>query len=304
MAQIFSGTEPSKKALENTLQGDIVFLLVSKEAEELSPLLPFPIEQLAHWKAHSSSFESHTGADCISLRRIHTEKPLRPAEHIGMFLTEHRLILLFSEVSSRDRALAQFQKEADLLHTANAERVLYLFLSGLISGDPEALQTLEQEITTLEEQLLTAKKDDCIREIISLRKRLMHLKGYYEQLLEICEALEENENGLIEEPVLRSFHILTGRAGRLLRAVEQLRDYVTQVREAYQAQVDINSNNIMRIFTVLTAIFLPLSLVAGWYGMNLQMPEYGWNLGYPVVILVSVLVVALCIFLFKRKKWF
>ena len=304
MAQIFSGPEPSKKALEGTHQGDIVCLLVFAEAEGLSQLLPFPAEQLVHWKAHSSSFESHTGADCISLRRIHAEKPLRPAEHIGMFLTEHRLILLFSEASSRDRALAQLQKEEDLLQTANAERVLYLFLSGLTSGDPEALQTLEQEITTLEERLLTAKKGDCIREIIRLRKQLMHLKGYYEQLLEICEALEENENGLIEEPVLRSFHILTGRSGRLLRAVEQLRDYVTQVREAYQAQVDINSNNIMRIFTVLTAIFLPLTLIAGWYGMNLKMPEYGWDFGYPVIVLVSVLVVALCIFLFKRKKWF
>ena len=91
---------------------------------------------------------------------------------------------------------------------------------------------------------------------------------------------------------------------RLFQEVLNLRDYVTQVREAYQAQVDINLNHIMKLFTVITAIFLPLSLVAGWYGMNLQMPEYGWQFGYPAIIVISAVVVVGVILYFKKKKWF
>jgi magnesium transporter len=81
-------------------------------------------------------------------------------------------------------------------------------------------------------------------------------------------------------------------------------DYVTQVREAYQSAVDIDLNRIMKVFTVITAIFLPLTLIVGWYGMNLQMPEYAWPYAYPAVIAVSVCVAGLCVAYFKKHKWF
>jgi magnesium transporter len=59
----------------------------------------------------------------------------------------------------------------------------------------------------------------------------------------------------------------------------------------------------MRIFTVITGVFLPLTLIVGWYGMNLQMPEYTWKYGYLFVIGLSVLVAVACIVLFRRRKW-
>jgi magnesium transporter len=91
---------------------------------------------------------------------------------------------------------------------------------------------------------------------------------------------------------------------RLYRNVNNLRDYVTQVREAYQAQEDINLNSIMKLFTVITAIFLPLTLIVGWYGMNFPMPEYNLSFGYPLVIALSALVVAVCVGYFKKHDWF
>ena len=60
----------------------------------------------------------------------------------------------------------------------------------------------------------------------------------------------------------------------------------------------------MTVLTVITTIFMPLTLIAGWYGMNfVNMPELGWKYGYPVVIVVSAAVVAFCLILFKKKKW-
>ena len=84
-----------------------------------------------------------------------------------------------------------------------------------------------------------------------------------------------------------------------------LHEYATQISSEYQAQVDILQNRVMKLLTIVTAIFLPLSLIAGWYGMNfIDMPLLRWQYGYPLVVIVSVLVVALLVWYFKRKKWF
>ena len=97
--------------------------------------------------------------------------------------------------------------------------------------------------------------------------------------------------------------ILDGRIDRLYENVRSLRDYLSQVREAYQAQIDIEQNSLMKTFTVITAIFLPLTLLVGWYGMNLRMPEFSWDYGYLFVIALSVAIIVICIMLFKKRKW-
>ena len=63
-------------------------------------------------------------------------------------------------------------------------------------------------------------------------------------------------------------------------------------------------NRIMTLLTIVTTIFMPLTLIAGWYGMNFRyMPELEWRIGYPIVIGVSILIVVFCLLLFKKKKW-
>ena len=81
-----------------------------------------------------------------------------------------------------------------------------------------------------------------------------------------------------------------------------LREYGLQLREMFQAEMDLRQNRIMKILTIVTTIFLPLSLVAGWYGMNFSgMPELTWKYGYPAVIAASALIVLLCLYIMKRK---
>jgi magnesium transporter len=82
-----------------------------------------------------------------------------------------------------------------------------------------------------------------------------------------------------------------------------LRDYTSQVREAYQAKLDYDLNSIIKVFTVVTTIFLPLTLIVGWYGMNFTtMPELTWKYGYVYTIILSIVVVIICIIYFKKKK--
>ena len=81
-------------------------------------------------------------------------------------------------------------------------------------------------------------------------------------------------------------------------------EYCTQIQSLFQSEIDIRQNRIMQILTIVTTIFLPLTLLVGWYGMNFSgMPELHWKYGYPTIILVSVAVVVLSLWVCKKKKF-
>ncbi|MBP8639690.1 MAG: magnesium transporter [Oscillospiraceae bacterium] len=183
---------------------------------------------------------------------------------------------------------------------------LLQFLNALTANDVYELEKTEDRITDLEDGLITEKKSnsESSTDIISLRRELLKMKRYYEQLALITEDLTENVNKAFSDELQKRFVSLDKRMDYLLNSVVHLREYITQVREAYQAQVDIEQNQIMKVFTVITSIFLPLTLIVGWYGMNLQMPEYGWSFGYPFVIILSAVVLVGGFVFFKAKKWF
>ena len=129
------------------------------------------------------------------------------------------------------------------------------------------------------------------------------MKRYYEQLNFIFDEMAMNDNHLFSKDGVRRLMTLRNRTDRYLSSVKNLQEMVSQLREAYQSQLSIEQNDLMKVFTVVTVIFLPLSLLVGWYGMNFSnMPELEWNYGYPAVILVSICVSAVLIWKFKKKK--
>ncbi len=174
---------------------------------------------------------------------------------------------------------------------------LHEFFLELTASDVYKLESLENLIISLEDKLLTGLRPtrSGIADIIKVRKDLLKVKRYYEQMEFLTDELAA---------VDPSFSFIDKKFDRLLEFVLHLQEYIESVREAYQSQIDIEQNNIMKIFTVVTSVFLPLSLIAGWYGMNLRMPEFNWPLGYPFVISLSLAVVLVLLIIFKRKKWF
>ena len=95
------------------------------------------------------------------------------------------------------------------------------------------------------------------------------------------------------------------RIERLQNHVHLLRENILQLRELYQSQQDAQQNKIMCILTVVTTLFLSLTLLTGWYGMNFAyMPELHWKYGYPAVIIAAIVIVAIEIMYFKKKKFF
>lgn len=189
-----------------------------------------------------------------------------------------------------------FQNNSDLLR---------LFFDELICEDMIFLDAFEEQIIDAEDKALQDEKQDYLNKIIEFRKHLLNLKHYYNQLQIIFDGLIENEKNFFDDESLRKLTIVHNRIDRLQLSVLNLRDYVTQMREAYQAQIDIEQNNIMKIFTLITAVFLPLTLMVGWYGMNFHnMYELSSPYGYTVFILISILVCVILLIYFKKRKWF
>ena len=171
------------------------------------------------------------------------------------------------------------------------------FLLELTASDIYRLETLENMIIALEDRLFldASPSDSSIKDIIKVRKDLLKAKRYYEQM----EFLSDEMSAV--DP---AFAFIDKKFDRLMEFVLHLQSYIESVRDAYQAQIDIEQNQIMKFFTVVTTIFTPLTLITGWYGMNFSMPEYNWIHGYGYVTGLSLTVVLLLILLFHKKKWF
>lgn len=185
------------------------------------------------------------------------------------------------------------------------EKLVCAFLEGLIAGDGKELERAEYKIGTLEETVLNDKADsDFNIKLLKMKNELLTLRGFYEQLIDVGEAFRENENELFDENSLRSFKILTDKAVRLKENVDLLRDGVIHLWDSYQAYLDMRLNQTMKIFTLVTTIFFPLTVIVGWYGMNFKyMPELNAKWGYPFVIALSICVVTVFILWFRKKRW-
>ena len=184
------------------------------------------------------------------------------------------------------------------------ERFLYDFLEKIIEGDLSLLEAYEHRLNAIEDAVLKSGMDDLPPELNDIRGDLLDLRVHYEQLIDLGQELEENENGFFDPDNLRYFRLFTERVMRLKDMVTSLRDYTIQLRDLIHTRLEARQNKIMTLLTVITSIFMPLSLIAGWYGMNFtHMPELSWPGSYPVVILVSIAIVVVCLIWFKRKKW-
>ena len=184
------------------------------------------------------------------------------------------------------------------------ERFIYDFLDQIIKDDLRLMEKYEMELDGVEQKILSEAEDLSSGRVNEIRSDIRDLRIHYEQLIDMGQEFEENENGFFKPENLRYFRLFLNRMARLHDTSTFLRDYTVQLRDLYKAHLDIRQNRIMTVLTVVTSIFLPLTLIVGWYGMNFRyMPELEWKWGYPVIIGISILIVAASLLFFRKKKW-
>ena len=184
------------------------------------------------------------------------------------------------------------------------ERFIYDFLDHIVIDDLRLMERYESEMNSMYKSIMDEEADFPSVRLNTIRSDIRNLRIHYEQLIDLGQELEENENSFFKQENIRYFRLFLNRMARLHDTSTFLRDYTMQLRDQYKAQLDIRQNRIMTILTVVTTIFMPLTLIVGWYGMNFQyMPELEWRWGYPVIIAVSLIIAIGCVLFFKKKKW-
>ena len=224
---------------------------------------------------------------------------------IGFFIKKNLFVVV--KIIDKEDSIRQMFLDAigRFRQNATMEKVIYGVLERLLSSGNRGLVMTERQIIAMEREVVNGKVDSELNtEIFDLRNRLSTLKNYYEQLIDIGESLQENENDLFEEEDLRYFKIFTDKSERLSNNTQLLCDNLIHLREAMDATLNYNLNNTMKLFTMVTIIFQPLTLIVGWYGMNFKyMPELGWKFGYLYVFVLSIVVVGVILYWFKKRKF-
>lgn len=254
-------------------------------------------------EGQSEAFEGFEGFDLIAFDWYDVHSDWTEDARFLLYLDRERLFCFCEEERGLKRAQGIFSALKEEENLTN-QQLLHRFFVRLLMGDMDHLDDLEGEIADGEEAVLAEADGACLEKIAAWRRELLRLRRYYEQLDSIFRELSDNENGLLQPETARRFSNLNNRTERYLNTVQDLRESVAHLREAYQSQLSIRQNDLMKVFTVVTAVFLPLTLLTGWYGMNFAaMPELRWRYGYPAVIVLGVAIVGGLLYWFKRKKW-
>lgn len=184
------------------------------------------------------------------------------------------------------------------------ERFLYDFLEQIIEGDRELLEHYEKKLDDLAAAIIADRSDGPDDGMGELSNGLRKLRIHYEQLLDLAQELEQNDNHFFKPDNLRYFRLFANQIERLRDMTVAVNDHIQQVRDIYTAHLDIKQNRIMTILTIVTTIFMPLTLIVGWYGMNFKyMPELDSRWGYPAVICLSLSILLRSLLVLKKKKW-
>ena len=273
------------------------------------------------WQKEKDSFRMGIDLD-IEYDRIHTTKAevnydsltggftipdktdIAERDHEFTFALDERGIVLIDD----DGLAKQIVEEIRMTRKwriPSFERFLYDFLNKIVFGDLAYLNAVEDKLAAIEDCILDGTANTkSLTQVVETRRDLLRLRTHYEQLIDLGQELYENENNFFAEHNLRYFDMFTARVTRLQDIVSYLRDYSVQVRDLYANQLAVQQNNTMTVLTVVTTIFMPLTLIVGWYGMNFRyMPELDSPLAYPIVIIVCLVIIIMSIIFFRKKHW-
>ena len=244
------------------------------------------------------NYDSLTGTFLIPDRDNLTERD----DRFAFALDEKGVV--FIDGSGRVETMIDAIRRTKRYRKPSLERFLYDFLEQIIARDMQLMERREKELDAFEDRILADEEKVDLTRINEIRGEVRELRIHYEQLIDLVQELEENENGFFAEENLRYFRLFMNRMERLHDTAASLAEHAMQVRDLYQAQLSARQNRTVTLLTVVTTVFMPLTLIVGWYGMNFRyMPELDKPWGYPAVIALSVAVVVISLWLFKKKKW-
>jgi len=230
------------------------------------------------------------------------------AKEINIYLSKDYIITVFKDkLELIEKLLDDINCSRNcfmLKDKPNPSVVLYYIMDRIIIRNYDIIQNLEAFADKIEINILKNPKNEQIDELIHLRRQVYKTRKYLNPLRYIGDSILSNENDIIEQDYIQNFVSVNTKIDKLLTALESLVQDLALVREAFESEIANKTNELMKIFTLISAIFLPLNLLTSMYGMNFKkIPFIECNNGYYYFITMMILITLLLIIIFKRKKW-
>ncbi len=182
--------------------------------------------------------------------------------------------------------------------------LLYYILDRIVVKNYNIIAELEAKADEIEISILKNPKHEQIDNLISLRRQVYKIRKYLSPLRYIGDSLVSNDNLVLEKENISYFVNLNRKIDKLMMALESLVQDLALVREAFESEIANKTNELMKIFTIIATIFLPLNLITSMHGMNMKgIPFEKMEHGYYCMVLIMMLVALILISIFKKKKW-
>ncbi|MDN4616949.1 magnesium/cobalt transporter CorA [Paenibacillus sp. PsM32] len=243
-------------------------------------------------------YESHYFIVVNSIRFDNEEIFLRA---LNIFLGRHYIITVTKQKINELRVLKPILWEEEV---SRADKFMYLLIDLVVDNYFAVGDRIEDQIELLEENILMHTKKSHLNEIIGLRGEILWLKRVLGPQREVINTLNKKDLRLIDDQLQKYFSDVYENAVKVSEMFDTFRDLMGNLREAYQSSISNRANEIMRVFTAITTIFMPLTVITGIYGMNFEdMPELHWRFGYPLVIGIMITLGLTMFFTFRKKDW-
>lgn len=184
-----------------------------------------------------------------------------------------------------------------------------MIVDGVIDGYFPALEGIGEELERMEDQIINCPSRAALREIYGLKRELMSMRRATWPLREALSHLMRDGHPLLEEDVKPYLRDAADHVIQIVDIIETYRELGASFIDVYLSSLSNRTNQVMRLLTVMSSIFIPLTFLAGVYGMNFDttkrgnMPELGWAHGYTMFWIISILVAAVMMIIFWRLGW-
>jgi magnesium transporter len=225
-------------------------------------------------------------------------------QHVSLILGDYYVIVfkdfenkLFHELESRivgGKSRAR-QKKADYL--------FYLLIDTLVDSYYKIVDEVNNRIDKLEERLMEEPRLNYMRDIYHIKQSMSEMRGVIYPVRESLLNIVQGDFALLEPETVTYLHDVKDHINHIIHMYEICRDTLSDLIEMNNANINNRLNGSMNILAIITTIFIPLTLIAGIYGMNFRfMPELGWKAGYPFAGLIMLITAGIMYFIMKKKK--
>ncbi len=226
-------------------------------------------------------------------------------EEISLILGENFVISIQkSEKDIFNSVQIRIRNNKGRLRKMKADYLIYCLMDEIVDNYFKSLEDFGDKLEDLDEEILSDPSPRTVESIHSMKKELVSFRKSVWPLREAINTLLRRESSLIDDSSRVYLRDVYDNTIQVIDTIENYRDIVSGLLDIYLSTVSNRMNEIMKVLTIIATIFIPLTFIAGIYGMNFEyMPELGWDLAYPSVLLSMLIVGLVMVYYFRRKEW-